>query len=434
MSGIFSQCTACFRGQREPAVVEEFLSAICIFKELNSISNTDALRELPLLLEDYAAAWWIGVQDTICTFEQAVALIRVTFSPPDWRIFVDFFEIKQQKNEPTDSFVSKKRYLLSQLKVPPSEVIQLNMVYALLSRSIKEHVQREYINSFEDLISASREAELIILEAPPAEPSNTEERKASRCSFCRSRGHSIETCLKKKKRDEERGVQDQLNTELQMAELKRKPVFSCYGCGAPNVYKSKCSACTEKSARVTTIGHSLPTTKAKFFGSKHEVVFDTGAKTSVASLKLHSMLTAKGCVFQTMPADITLADGSFITINVMTTICNVFLGNRFLEIKIIFFSNAKNEKSLLGTDFLEQNGIVLNMAQRYWFFEDEPKQKYSFTNPLKNATANEDVQYAENQDKPNSCAENSSNLFGPPSKIRKVQTKESREDLISSLF
>ena len=32
----------------------------------------------------------------------------------------------------------------------------------------------------------------------------------------------------------------------------------------------------------------------------------------------------------------------------------------------------------MGADFLEQAGIVLNMGQRYWFFESSPMQLYGF--------------------------------------------------------
>lgn len=115
-----------------------------------------------LLLEDFAASWWIGVKETVRTFEQVVSLIRTTFTAPvpDWRIFMTFFETKRQKKEGTDSFIWKKRLYLSQLKVAPCETIQLNMVYGLLNIGIRERVRRDKVNNFEELISACREAEM----------------------------------------------------------------------------------------------------------------------------------------------------------------------------------------------------------------------------------------------------------------------------------
>ncbi|KAI8114809.1 hypothetical protein CVS40_12865 [Lucilia cuprina] len=152
---------------------------------------------MPLLFEDYAATWWIGVKDTVTSFEDAKALIRATFSPPipDWRIFSNIFELKQQKREPTDSFICKKRLLLSQLKVPVSEEVQLNMIYGLLNITIRERVRRENIGTFSELISASREAEMFVTESHPATSNmdiKHENVSNNRCWFCRLKGHSIE--------------------------------------------------------------------------------------------------------------------------------------------------------------------------------------------------------------------------------------------------
>lgn len=109
------------------------------------ISDADALRGMPLLLEDYAATWWAGVKDSLQTFAAATELIRTTFSPPtpDWKIFLNIFEQKQHAREATDSFICKKRLLFSQLMVTTSEAIQLNMIYGLLSIKIRERVRRD---------------------------------------------------------------------------------------------------------------------------------------------------------------------------------------------------------------------------------------------------------------------------------------------------
>ncbi|KAI8118989.1 hypothetical protein CVS40_9414 [Lucilia cuprina] len=395
-SSSFTQCSVRFKGQRDPALIEDFLSAIVVFKDINRISDIDALRGIPFLLEDYAASWWIGVKDSICSFEQAISLIWTTFTPhiPDWRIFLKIFEIKQQKNEPTDTFISKKRLLFSQLMLSPAESIQLNILYGLLNTNIREHIARESFNTFEQLISASREAEMLTKSVPEVKKNvpNT-----NRCSFCRNKGHSIDTCLKKKKRDEVQNSQQitQQNQNMldnrSQPDLLKKPTFSCYGCGAPGVYRSNCTTCNGKRKdspqylgldylTSTVSGHSLPTTCVEFFGLKGEAVFDCGAKTSVTSLEVMEILLANKCTFQDVCAEITLADGSITTGKVMSTTCDVIIGNRLCKIGLIYLPNATINRTLLGADFLEQAGIVLNMAQKYWYFEDQPKQKFSFTN------------------------------------------------------
>ena len=40
--------------------------------------------------------------------------------------------------------------------------------------------------------------------------------------------------------------------------------------------------------------------------------------------------------------------------------------------------DAKQNRTLLGVDFLETAGIVLNIPQRYWFFEQQPDEHYDF--------------------------------------------------------
>lgn len=41
-------------------------------------------------------------------------------------------------------------------------------------------------------------------------------------------------------------------------------------------------------------------------------------------------------------------------------------------------SNAKNNRTLLGIDFLEQAGIVMDLAQRTWHFKDNPNTIFEF--------------------------------------------------------
>ncbi|XP_073838677.1 activity-regulated cytoskeleton associated protein 2-like [Musca autumnalis] len=154
-NGSFSHCTARFHGQIDPAAVEEFLT-VSVYKDIEHISDADALTGLQLLLEGYAANWWIAVKSTVSTFEKAKALIKTTFSPPmpDWRIFAIIYEQRQQKAEPTDSFVCKKRLLFSQLKSAVAEEIQLNIIFGLLQMKIRERVRRENVTTFEELLSA----------------------------------------------------------------------------------------------------------------------------------------------------------------------------------------------------------------------------------------------------------------------------------------
>ncbi|XP_073835504.1 uncharacterized protein [Musca autumnalis] len=424
--GSFAHCTARFRGQREPAAVEEFLTAITVFKDIENISDADAVTGLQLLLEGYAANWWIGVKKNVNTFDQAKALIKKTFSPPvpDWRLFTQIYEHKQQRTEHTDTFICKKRLLFSQLKSAVDEEIQLNLIFGLLRQNIRERVKRESITSFEELLSACREAELSLAEYDETTTTTTPlaetkaEAKTIRCAMCRTFKHETAKCWKKKMRDEQHQVQRndvqqqphtkqqqdnaQRSTDTQQQPSLRKATIACYGCGAPGVFRSNCSNCSNNNAgspqnlsfnsfSPTIIGRTLPTTHIEIFGLLGEAVFDTGAKVSVASLNLKNILEENGCVFENVCADVCLADGSVTTCVVKSTMCNVNIGGREKKIRFVCLPNATRNRTLLGTDFLEKAGIVLDMPQRLWYFADEPRRKNNFTNPLEMSLFSLDV-------------------------------------------
>uniref|UniRef100_A0A6P7GEL5 Activity-regulated cytoskeleton associated protein 2-like n=1 Tax=Diabrotica virgifera virgifera TaxID=50390 RepID=A0A6P7GEL5_DIAVI len=80
-SGSFSKCTARFNGSRCHTTVEAFITTVNIYKDIEKISDADALTGLPLLLTDTAAVWWQGVKSEVNTWKEAAQLIRRAFSP-----------------------------------------------------------------------------------------------------------------------------------------------------------------------------------------------------------------------------------------------------------------------------------------------------------------------------------------------------------------
>ncbi|GFS58115.1 hypothetical protein NPIL_484331 [Nephila pilipes] len=51
---------------------------------------------------------------------------------------------------------------------------------------------------------------------------------------------------------------------------------------------------------------------------------------------------------------------------------------RVIRTTLIAFSYAKENKTLLGTNFLQNAGFVLNLKHSDWFFSDSPHQTYDF--------------------------------------------------------
>lgn len=85
----FADLTARFNGARNLQKVEEFISRASIFKDINNISDENAIKGLPLLLEDTAATWWQGIKTEANTWAKACQLIQRAFSPakPSWRVY-----------------------------------------------------------------------------------------------------------------------------------------------------------------------------------------------------------------------------------------------------------------------------------------------------------------------------------------------------------
>lgn len=199
-SGSFSKCTARFNGSRSAAKVDEFIQTIKCYKNIENISEENAIQGFPLLLEDFASTWWKGIQHEAKTFDDAIRLVRKHFAPvmPDYKIYMEIFESTQQVNVPTDTFVCEKRSLFSQLAEPrPSESMQLGMIFGLLNIDIRKDIKRESIRSFSDLLQKAREVELIQTERKHSQQTQALQSHRKRCDVCQRTGHEESECRKK---------------------------------------------------------------------------------------------------------------------------------------------------------------------------------------------------------------------------------------------
>ncbi|XP_073821670.1 uncharacterized protein [Musca autumnalis] len=235
------------------------------------------------------------------------------------------------------------------------------------------------------MLAAATEAEDIIIrerevKTEPNE-SDPEGGPKKRCSHCRKKGHTVENCFKK---------QHEFAKALAEAELALvKPKLACYGCNAPGYVRSNCPNCSKETKIMSPmmlgfnplgiwVGRDIPIVNVELFGIPGQAYFDTGAKKSVASSNLWRLMKFKGCTFQTEDCQTVLSDGTTTVREILTTTCNIGIGGRSLDIKFLIFPDDKNNRTLLGSDFLEQAQIVLNMGQRYWHFEGSPSQVFDF--------------------------------------------------------
>ena len=109
---------------------------------------------------------------------------------------------------------------------------------------------------------------------------------------------------------------------------------------------------------------------------------DCGAKTSIASANLKKIMQFKGCHCDTVRCQATLAGGSSSIRDFLTTKCKILIAGRYFKIKFLVFPDCENNRTLLGSDFVEEAEIVIRMGQRSWHFEDNPQQIFHFADEL----------------------------------------------------
>ncbi|KAF9408456.1 hypothetical protein HW555_011862 [Spodoptera exigua] len=374
----FAQCRAKFNGERCYNKVEEFVTSISVFKKIEKISDDDALEGLSLVLTDKAATWWIGIKSEIKKWSQAIDAIRCAFAPrkQPHEIYMEVFA-KKQGNENIDDFVCEKRALLAQLPTKrQKEEEHLDMVYGLLKISYKKEIARSDIKTFADLLERGRHLESLAKEGEETTKFTTERKPIRRCC-CGKKGHTLEECRKR--------LADNKTTSTN---IKPQNKLACYGCGTPGVVRSNCVTCKNQETPPKPVAFctmqatlesnaKIPTIPISIKGETGYAYIDTAARTSIAGTQLYKKLIRHGTSFVERSADITLADGTIKTTTLLTAIVDVVIGERILPIAFSAIPEAKNNRTLLGIDFLESSGIVLNLPQRAWYFVDDPDKIFT---------------------------------------------------------
>ncbi|GFS85264.1 retrovirus-related Pol polyprotein from transposon 17.6 [Nephila pilipes] len=168
----------------------------------------------------------------------------------------------------------------------------------------------------------------------------------------------------------------------------------CYGWGTPGVIKPECPSCKVKDRRnhgtfsrvilqsASCPSKQLSTLEATINGVMGTACADTAATHSIAGETLYHILKKQGTTFSTGSLTVSLTDGSKIEREVNTTCVKIRLGGRTFPLNLVTIPEAKNNNTLLGMDFLESSGIVLNVKRKTWFFDDQPKRQFLFVEQI----------------------------------------------------
>lgn len=405
-SGSFASCNFSYNGKRDGETVETFLTAATVFKKIEKLSDKDALESMPLILREEAATWWNGVKETITTWDELQERVRHAFAPkrPAFLLYQEIVGTKQEENELTEVYISKKRALLAQLPGPAhTETQQIDMIYGQLRYRIREKMPRENVKTFDQLLKAARGVERLLMEKQPSSAVATTENihgkenekpKKVRCAFCRMPGHTVDVCRKKQNSDANTAVtstgsKHTVSATATQVPSPSQPKFSCYGCGAPGIVRSKCPICTKKPAvkeekaevsfcslNVKTDARPRPIVKIGIDSIVGNAYIDSCAKTSVASYELYQCLLKLGYKCEEHKVIVTLADGGRTCRNILMVRVPIHICNHVVFTTMIIFPESRETRTLLGIGFIQDAGMVLNIPQMTWHFVDDPDVIY----------------------------------------------------------
>ncbi|GFT43624.1 transposon Ty3-I Gag-Pol polyprotein [Trichonephila clavipes] len=168
----------------------------------------------------------------------------------------------------------------------------------------------------------------------------------------------------------------------------RNPI-RCYGCGTPGVIKSKCPKCTRANEMETAVNcmtffnlnsNLYPTSMIvlKIFGEKIAVCTDTGASNTIAGEKMFKFLQEHDVTFTNKRISFMMADGIRQTIIALSTVVDLYIEGKVIPTEFLVLPDAKGNKTLLGLDFLNAAGIILDVQGGKWHFSGNPQKQYKF--------------------------------------------------------
>ncbi|KAH1001315.1 hypothetical protein HUJ05_009646 [Dendroctonus ponderosae] len=403
-TGNFSKCSTRFDGAKD-SDVNAFIDAIGVYKDCTNISDQNALRGLPMLLDGFAATWFQGVKSSLTDWNRALILLRTTFGPskPPYRVYRELFAHEQDIKMKSDIFICKARAVLAQLPNDTlTEATHINMIYGLLHRRVRGKVPRDKVSSFEELLTQARLAEETF-EAPVYRQEDNRslatKDKFVRCTYCKNPGHEKEKCRKLKNYQERRNGNITTHTQQTPNQAtfragtsagtqpSSNPSITCYGCGAPGVIRSNCPKCSNSNrngpprsslAAAEFLCSSFlndncarPVVPITILGHTGYAFLDTGATTNIAGSRLAQILIEDEVPYtEAKDLDMVLADGVKRKVQALIYNIPVSLYDRTTHVQLVAIPEHVNSRTLLGAEFISAMKLVLDLNNNSFQFAD----------------------------------------------------------------
>ncbi|GBM08326.1 hypothetical protein AVEN_101449-1 [Araneus ventricosus] len=126
----------------------------------------------------------------------------------------------------------------------------------------------------------------------------------------------------------------------------------------------------------------------KICGVESAVCADTDVSHFTVGEKLFYRPQSKNVKFKPKTISLTLADGTQSNVVALTTVVGLKVEGKVVPTELIVLPEAKGNRILLDTDFLQSAGIVLDILSGKWHFCENPQIQYPFYKvPSKNGNS-----------------------------------------------
>ncbi|GFY68324.1 retrovirus-related Pol polyprotein from transposon opus [Trichonephila inaurata madagascariensis] len=173
-----------------------------------------------------------------------------------------------------------------------------------------------------------------------------------------------------------------------LLEVRRRTIKLYQTCGKPGYTKSKCPDCNPSKGDPAHFGilkvsslspaNRNAVLRISINGVSGTAFADSGASHSIAGATLLLLLLLSTRLLLKTSISLSFADGLVTQKEVLRTFQTVLLEGRKFKTPFIILPDAKNNSTLLGVDFLEKAGIVLNFEKELLDFCDDSRKSYNF--------------------------------------------------------
>lgn len=231
-----------------------FLQRVEELRRARRVTTSELFQTSVDLFDGPALVWYRSTIGRIFSWEELREEMKIVFQPPDHdiRLQQEIFNRVQGDNEPIDMFIAAMEALYGRLASSVSEDCRLRQMFHNLNPQLQDRLALFDVRTVEQLRELGRKAELgrfrsatprhvtsnIGVLEPDLAYHGIPRRRTSQIASLQTTSSRVNTSAKCWNCDSK-------EHKFRFCQQERKKF--CFGCGAPNVFKSQCSKCHPKN-------------------------------------------------------------------------------------------------------------------------------------------------------------------------------------------